>query len=161
MAFSRTRSTKARTTLKLTSASSRATRTSRSASWMLSSVSRPRLPSRSKMDCSLVLRESSMERRSLRNYAEDFNSPAGGAPASCRVRARSAKRADANPHGLPTEDLQHEAEGQDERGHGDPEVEAAPARLPLEPREPEDLQDSHSRLPTCPVAGAVPTRYMN
>src|SRR5436189_186477 len=43
-AFSRTRSTKARTTLKLTSASRRATRTSRRASWMFSSVRRPRAP---------------------------------------------------------------------------------------------------------------------
>src|SRR5262245_24794889 len=52
---------KARTTLKLTSASSSATRTSLSASWMFSSVRRPRLPSRSKIDCSRVLRESSMK----------------------------------------------------------------------------------------------------
>src|SRR5262245_53060585 len=59
-AFSFTRSMKARTTLKLTSASSSATRTSRSASWMFSSDSRPRPPSLSKMVCSLVLRESSM-----------------------------------------------------------------------------------------------------
>src|SRR5262245_15253514 len=51
---------KARTTLKLTSASRSATRTSRSASWMFSSDSRPRPPSLSKMVCSLVLRESSM-----------------------------------------------------------------------------------------------------
>src|SRR5262245_1477537 len=51
---------KARTTLKLTSASRSATRTSRSASWMFSSDSRPRPPSLSKMACSLVLRESSM-----------------------------------------------------------------------------------------------------
>src|SRR5262244_3385628 len=55
-----TRSMKARTTLKLTSASRSATRTSRSASWMFSSDSRPRPPSLSKMVCSLVLRESSM-----------------------------------------------------------------------------------------------------
>src|SRR5262245_8200677 len=72
-AFSFTRSMKARTTLKLTSASSRATRTSRSASWMLSSVRRPRPPSRSKIACSRVLRESSMEAHRLRNYSEDFN----------------------------------------------------------------------------------------
>ena len=56
-----TRSMKARTTLKLTSASRSATRTSRSASWMFSSVRRPRPPSRSKIRCSRVLRESSME----------------------------------------------------------------------------------------------------
>src|SRR5437016_5518179 len=66
-AFSRTRSTKARTTLKLTSASRRATRTSRRASWMFSSVRRPRPPRRSKIDCKRVLRESSMEIPTLRN----------------------------------------------------------------------------------------------
>src|SRR5438552_15299163 len=51
---------KARTTLKLTSASRSATRISRSAYWMFSSDSRPRPPSLSKMACSLVPRESSM-----------------------------------------------------------------------------------------------------
>src|SRR5919201_4012848 len=69
-----TRSMKPRTTLKLTSASSSATRTSRRASWMLSSLSRPWPPSRSKIVVSLALRESSMESPSLRNYAEHFNS---------------------------------------------------------------------------------------
>src|SRR5687767_1712253 len=64
---------KARTTLKLTSASSKATRTSRSASWMFSSDRRPRPPSRSKMVCSLVLKESNMERGSVRNYYENSN----------------------------------------------------------------------------------------
>src|SRR4030095_13346551 len=76
-----------------------------------------------------------------------FQLAGGGSAGELSVSARSAKRADANPHGLPAEDLQHEAEGHEERGHGDPEVEAPPARLPLEPREPEDLQDSHSRPP--------------
>src|SRR5262245_33164476 len=51
---------KARTTLKLTSASRGATRTSRSDSWVFSSDSRRRPPSLSKMVCSLVLWESSM-----------------------------------------------------------------------------------------------------
>src|SRR3989442_14647756 len=70
-AFSRTRSTKARTTLKLTSASRRATRTSRRASWMFSSVRRPRPPRRSKIDCKRVLRESSMEIPTLRNHVRN------------------------------------------------------------------------------------------
>src|SRR5436190_10769841 len=69
-----TRSMKPRTTLKLTSASSSTTRTSRRASWMLSSLSRPWPPSRSKIVVSLALKESSMESPSLRNYAEHFNS---------------------------------------------------------------------------------------
>src|SRR5262249_16015364 len=65
---------KPRTTLKLTSASRSATRTSRRASWMLSSLSRPWPPRRSKIVVSLALSESSMECPSLRNYAEHFNS---------------------------------------------------------------------------------------
>src|SRR5437870_5604427 len=60
-AFSLTRSTKARTTLKFTSASRSATRTSRRASWMFSSDRRPRPPSLSKIVCSRVLRDSSMQ----------------------------------------------------------------------------------------------------
>src|SRR5690349_5194201 len=75
---------KPRTTLKFTSASRRATRTSRSASWMLSSVRRPWPPRRSKIVVSLALNESSMESPSLRNYAEHFNS---WRSAPCPVRS--------------------------------------------------------------------------
>src|SRR5262245_35935154 len=59
-AFSRTRSTNERTTLKLTSASRRATRTSRSASWMLSSVRRPAPRRRSKIASRRVVRASNI-----------------------------------------------------------------------------------------------------
>src|SRR5262245_6861652 len=121
---------------------------------MLSSVRRPRLPSRSKMVCSLVLRESSMEKRSLRNYAEDFNSRRRAAAGARGADEGSAAGADADPHGLPAEDLQHEPEGQEERGHRDPEIEAAPARLPLEPRESEGLQNSHSLPPPLAISRA-------
>src|SRR5438128_7669180 len=76
-ALSFTRSMKARTTLKLTSASRSATRTSRSASWMFSSDSRPRPPSLSKMVCSLVLRESSMGTPTLREHQSKINETAG------------------------------------------------------------------------------------
>src|SRR5881628_3790952 len=63
---------KARTTLKLTSASRSATRISRSASWMFSSDSRPRPPSLSKMACSLVPRESSMGRPNSTELRAEF-----------------------------------------------------------------------------------------
>src|SRR5688572_15470046 len=134
-AFSRTRSMKTRTTLKLTSASSRATRISRSASWMLSSLSRPRPPSRSKIDCSFVLRESSMERWSLRNYAEDYNSGRRG--------AASAARADALANRLPPQQEEHEAERQEQRGQREPELERAPAGSPVPSPEAERSQQTH------------------
>src|SRR5438552_17118661 len=145
IAFSRTRSTKPRTTLKLTSASSRATRTSRSASWMLSSVSRPWPPRRSKIACSLVLRESNMERRSLRNYAEHFNSPARQRRARPISDAASAEavRKDAGAHGLPAEQQQDEAERQQQRGHAEPEIALAPALPPVPPPESERSQEAH------------------
>ena len=60
-ALTRTRSMKPFTTLKLTSASSRATRTSRRASWMFSSVNRPNPRSRSRMPVRRLVRLSSIE----------------------------------------------------------------------------------------------------
>src|SRR6185436_6224619 len=60
MAFSRTRSTKPLTTLKLTSASRRARRTSRRASRTFSSVNRPNPRSRSKIPVRRLVRLSSM-----------------------------------------------------------------------------------------------------
>src|SRR3989442_702563 len=63
---------KARTTLKLTSASRSATRTSRSASWMFSSDRRPRPPSLSKIACSLVLRESSMQNGNFTETSREY-----------------------------------------------------------------------------------------
>src|SRR5687767_14239015 len=71
---------KPRTTLKFTSASRRATRTSLRASWMFSSVRRPWPPRRSKIAVSRVLSESNMERRSVRNYPEHFNASAVAGP---------------------------------------------------------------------------------
>src|SRR5262245_48910512 len=65
----------ARTTLKLTSASSSATRTSRNASWMLSGVRRPRPPRRSKTPCSLVLRESNMANLHITQPLEQLQCP--------------------------------------------------------------------------------------
>ncbi len=59
-AFSRTRSTKDRTTLKLTSASRRAMRTSRSASWMFFSVRRPAPRRRSKIASRRCVRASNI-----------------------------------------------------------------------------------------------------
>src|SRR6185503_9978201 len=138
---------KPRTTLKLTSASSSATRTSRSASWMLSSVSRPCPPRRSKIDCSLVLRDSNMERRSLRNYAEHFNSWArrsAGERALRRGGVASAARAqDTDAHGLPAKEQQYEAERQQQGGHAEPEITLPPARPHIPPPEPQRSQESH------------------
>src|SRR4029077_9302081 len=92
-ALSFTRSMKARTTLKLTSASSSATRTSRSASWMFSSDSRPRPPSLSKMVCSLVLRESSMGTPySTGTSGEDQRDGCGGLGLPAAVRDELHRR---------------------------------------------------------------------
>src|SRR5918996_5607322 len=140
-AFSRTRSTKPRTTLKLTSASSSATRTSRRASWMLSSLSRPRPPSRSKIDCSLALRESSMERRSLRNYAEHYNS--SGAVGVGEERAGSGSGAQAHPDWPPLQGQHRHREGQHQGGDRHPEVHPAPAGPPVpaaDQERPDELQ---------------------
>src|SRR5262245_6941713 len=92
-ALSLTRSTKARTTLKFTSASSRATRTSRSASWILSSDSRPRLPRRSKTLCSRVLKESNMETQTLREDVVDFKSRRGVVSDALSARDEAAHEA--------------------------------------------------------------------
>src|SRR5438309_8946967 len=159
IAFSRTRSTKPRTTLKLTSASSRATRTSRSASWMLSSVSRPWPPRRSKIDCSLALKESNMERRSLRNYAEHFNSwPSERRPKARRARDQvlgcSATTENAHANRLPLHEQQHETEGQQQRAHGEPEIELAPAGPPIPSPKSDRSQESHARS-SCPCLRAI------
>src|SRR5262250_3589158 len=82
---------KPRTTLKFTSASRSATRTSRSASWMFSSVSRPRLPSRSNTVCNRVLRESNMEIKTLREHAADFKCRHPG-PGDASTRRRDARQ---------------------------------------------------------------------
>src|SRR5262245_14786726 len=122
-ALSRTRSRKPRTTLKLTSASSSATRTSRSASWMLSSVSRPRLPRRSKMDCSRVPRDSSMERTKFyattRNISTHCLEP-DAAPdvTSRRGPGRSGVRGGAHllDHGGRVGRLEHRRAGDEDGG---------------------------------------------
>src|SRR5438067_4463663 len=160
IAFSRTRSTKPRTTLKLTSASSRATRISRSASWMLSSVSRPWPPRRSKIDCSLVLRESNMERRSLRNYAEHFNSwPSERRRRARRVRirrrGRSATTENAHANRLPLQEQQHETEGQQQRSHREPEIELPPAGPPV-PLPKSDRSQESQRSVLLPLSQGNP-----
>src|SRR5262245_7635816 len=71
MALSRTRSTKPLTTLKLTSASRRARRTSRRASTTFSSVSRPYPRSRSKIPVRRLVRLSSMALRTSEHTGRD------------------------------------------------------------------------------------------
>src|SRR4030095_15377865 len=113
------------------------------------------------MDCSLVLRESSMERRSLRNRAEDFNSPAGGAPASCLSARDQRSERTRTRTGSHRRICSTKPKGRKNVAMATQKSRLRQHVFHSNPVNPRTFKIRIRALPPRLLAGAVPTRYLN
>src|SRR4029453_17515394 len=102
-----------------------------------------------------------MERRSLRNYAEDFNSPAGGAPASCRSARDQRSERTRTRTGSQRRICSTKPKGTKNVAMATQKSRLRQHVFHSNPVNPRTFKIRIRVLPTRPVAGAVPTRYIN